>query len=227
MKKRALTIVIIILLCSGIASAVAIREFTKGSGYSLKAKITSSTYEALVEENITFDGTNSTGDIIEWLWDFGDGDPSNEPIVTHSFDVSRYHNVYLNVRDKENNTDIGMITVKIKNIDFHFEYSADMVSTPLRTVIIGGNAISFPVLEGATNATVFANWTVQSNYAQVTLFVWDDEWEPLYEEDFEVRGTLENQVVLQEFKNYGEGYVMGIFCDIGRVEYTLEVSVRY
>jgi PKD repeat protein len=227
MKKRALIIGIIILLCLGVASAVAIREFTKGSGYSLKANISVSTYEAKVEENITFDGSNSTGDIVEWLWDFGDGDLGIEPIVTHNFDTSRDYKVYLTIKDEKNYTDIGVITVKIKNRDFHFEYSGDMVSTPLRTIIIGGNAISFPVLEGSTNVTVFANWTVQSNYAQVTLFVWDSEWEPLYEEDFEVRGVLENGVVLQEFENYGEGYVMGIFCDIGIVEYTLEVSVCY
>lgn len=227
MNKRTMTISLVLIVCAIVISVVAVQAINRGSEYRLKANITVSTCEVRVDENITFDGTESKGNIVKWLWDFGDGDVSDEPVANHSYEVSRYYNVYLTVIDKKNNTDIGVITIKIKNKDFQYEFSGDMVATPLRTVIIGGNAISFSVLEGPTNATVFSNWTVTSNFAQITLFVWDCEWETLYEEDFEVRGTLENEVVLTEFKNYGEGYVMGIFCDLGRVDYTLEVGVCY
>ncbi len=68
---------------------------------SLSAKATSSVSEAEVGEEIIFDGSESTStnpyDIIDWLWDFGDGTTSTAAITHYSYLAPNVYEVNLRV----------------------------------------------------------------------------------------------------------------------------------
>ncbi|ELY37826.1 PKD domain-containing protein [Natronorubrum tibetense] len=57
-----------------------------------------------VNEEITFDGTESIGEIKDYEWEFGDGENDTGDNVTHSFDEINTHEVTLTVTDDEGET---------------------------------------------------------------------------------------------------------------------------
>ncbi|MGD8885477.1 MAG: PKD domain-containing protein, partial [Gammaproteobacteria bacterium] len=74
-------------------------------------------YEALVGDDITFDGTGSTddGEIVRYDWDFGDGAVAMDagPNPTHSYNAEGIYGVVLTVTDNENNTNAAGTTATI------------------------------------------------------------------------------------------------------------------
>jgi len=57
--------------------------------------------------DITFDGSTSydpDGYIVEYLWDFGDGETGNGSVVTHQYQVSGTYSVALQVEDDDGDT---------------------------------------------------------------------------------------------------------------------------
>lgn len=68
--------------------------------------------------DITFDGSDSydsDGYIVEYLWDFGDGETGNGSIVTHQFQMSKAYTVILQVEDDDGDTDETSHTIVINN----------------------------------------------------------------------------------------------------------------
>lgn len=67
---------------------------------------------------ITFDGTKSKdedGNIVEYIWDFGDGTSSKGNKVTHRYTNPGVYDVYLTVVDDDGATGIGTVTIQIKS----------------------------------------------------------------------------------------------------------------
>jgi len=70
-----------------------------------------------VDEEILFDGSGSNdpdGEIVEYRWDFGDGESSNKVYPTHSYDNEGIYTVKLTVRDNNNSrghAEVEMIIV--------------------------------------------------------------------------------------------------------------------
>ncbi len=61
-------------------------------------------YEAFVDEEITFDGSSSydpDGEIVEWFWDFGDGNYGTGEVITHSYPAPGIYFVELLVTDDD------------------------------------------------------------------------------------------------------------------------------
>ena len=67
---------------------------------------------SLVGKEITFDGSGSTGEIKEYLWNFGDGTTTKGKIVTHSYNFPGEYYVSLKVsNDKTKSTDLIKVTI--------------------------------------------------------------------------------------------------------------------
>ncbi|UCF08222.1 MAG: PKD domain-containing protein [Thermoplasmata archaeon] len=183
MKKLIAIIIVAVILVTGIVALAfsntkeiedIINIFQEeNDDNNLEAQIVVDRTEVYVNENITFDAANSTGDIVEWLWDFGDGNLSYEPITLHGYVSSKYYNVYLTVKDKKGNKDIESITLKINNKNYFDESSGQVIMTPRGGFITGDCWLYFPVLTGTANATVCANWSAQSTGALISLYLED------------------------------------------------------
>lgn len=82
-----------------------------------KAEFTFSPTSPKVGEDVVFDASNSqssTGQIIEYLWDFGDGSPSESgPVVIHVYDAVGRYVVKLTVKDEKNRTNSVEKTVQV------------------------------------------------------------------------------------------------------------------
>lgn len=65
-----------------------------------------------VGEEVTFDGSSSKGEVVEYQWRFGDGRSTNGPVVTHNYNEPGEYDVTLVLKGKENlNTSTMSITV--------------------------------------------------------------------------------------------------------------------
>ena len=74
-----------------------------------------------VDQNITFDGTDSavSGDcgcgttIVSYEWDFDDGETDSGSIVNHSYDTTGTYNVTLTVTDSNGKSDVTSVPVTV------------------------------------------------------------------------------------------------------------------
>jgi hypothetical protein len=229
MKKIIAIIIILAVIATSVVALVGYNAFVASTGEenNLKAVIVVDKTEANVNENITFDATNSTGDIVEWIWDFGYGNVFKDPRVTFGYGTSNHYYVYLTVIDKKQNKDIQSVLIKINNEDFMDDASGQIVMTPMGGVYSGATRIFFPVFRGTSNATVYTNWSIESTLAYITVYANDNDFNYLYNEDIIVNGAHNVNEIFTKFECYGEDYRMGIACDSGNIQYTLEVTVCY
>jgi PKD repeat protein len=73
-----------------------------GSNQNPVAVATASKSQASINESITFNGSQSydnDGQISQYFWEFGDGNSSTQPIVSHSYSNSGTYNIKLTVTD--------------------------------------------------------------------------------------------------------------------------------
>jgi len=82
-----------------------------GASLSLSADAGSDVI-SLVGKEITFDGSGSTGEIKEYVWNFGDGTTAKGKIVTHSYNFPGEYYVSLKVsNDETESTDLIKVTI--------------------------------------------------------------------------------------------------------------------
>lgn len=82
------------------------------------AKFTATTYYAAPDEAITFDASESTGELMYYFWDFGDYTQDTGKVVEHSFDEVGEYEVTLTVRDENYFEDTHKISIQIEEPDF-------------------------------------------------------------------------------------------------------------
>jgi len=72
-------------------------------------------YSSIVNEEVNFDGSGSYDDrfIIEYFWDFGDGNNGNGMFQSHSYNAPGNYSVILTVTDEEGNSSTDMTYVSI------------------------------------------------------------------------------------------------------------------
>ncbi|MGY4706460.1 PKD domain-containing protein [Candidatus Bipolaricaulota sp. J31] len=71
-------------------------------------------YSGMVGVPITFDGRGSTGDIVEYRWDFGDGTTDTGAVVQHAYASPGTYTVRLTVRDRYGRTDSDTTTAAVQ-----------------------------------------------------------------------------------------------------------------
>jgi len=72
-----------------------------GDPGKLQAKFTATPEEGQAPLEVTFDASASTGDIEEYLWDFGDGNRGEGEVTTHTYEEPGTYTVQLTVRDSD------------------------------------------------------------------------------------------------------------------------------
>ncbi len=83
---------------------------------TVDATIQANRTDLRVGAELVLDGTHSTGDIVEYRWNLGEGSNRNGDTVTHSYnEVGRYH-VSLTVTDGDGKTDKDYIYVRVFSV---------------------------------------------------------------------------------------------------------------
>ncbi len=138
-RLTALLIILILFLSSVSATYILLREKHREEiiPEPLEAKIVVSRTIVNVSESVVFDATKSTGDIIQYYWDFdatvdrdGDGNPRNDadalgPVVTHAFNTYGSFRVTLTVK---NSTEEAKAFVRI-HVGYYGEFSGTVSPT--------------------------------------------------------------------------------------------------
>lgn len=202
------------------------------------ADISVNTTKARVGDNISFNGINSTGNIVNWTWDFGDGNISyDENNTNHSYDMSDNYTATLTIEDSEGNTDEESIDITIKNRDFYSndnDWSGD--------ILFGGNTDrNFEVLDGVENPIIYAYWEITNQNgnpldetANITINLYDANDAIIYTRTYEIQNqgdTWNNNTTVEKIdvENYGNYTIETISNegDTTDIEYLMRVSVIY
>jgi len=228
-RSRLVVIAIIsIILVSSIGTIAYVRmRGSEAPRPGLRAFILANVTSAFTAEELTFDASNSTGEIAEFAWDFGYGMTAKGIVAKQAFDTSRYYNVYLTVVDKDGNRDIDSINITIYNEDASAETSgAILTGEPRRGP--SRDSLGMTLRAGVTKPTVTANWTGNSVCALVSVTLWAGN--EYYSDDILVTGqTLDLTKAFEGVEFEDDDYCsMDITCVRGYVtNYRLELSVDY
>jgi len=147
-------------------------------------------YEGLINEEITFNGSSSydpDGEIVEWFWDFGDGNNGTGEIITHSYPNPGIYFVELLVTDDDGAEDCYMtkivishpnrpptdpvvnysISPSIKNTKYIFKVmSTDPDGDNISYIVDWGDGTcdKTDYLPDGTTATLNHTWSLSGNY---------------------------------------------------------------
>jgi peptide/nickel transport system substrate-binding protein len=149
-KLKKISMVLCIILVGAIFSGCVEKKNT-----APEAVIKTDKSEANIGETITFDGSNSSdidGEIVKYLWTFGDGTNATGKVVTHSYSKSGVFSVTLNVTDDDgaHGTNSTKISVLSKDVKF--------IATPDRPYEKEKVTFDATVSVDSGNLTKF-NWT--------------------------------------------------------------------
>jgi len=141
-------------------------------------------------EDVVFDASSSNGTIVEFLWDFGDGNVTStgDPVVAHQFADFGAFNVSLAVTDVGGGNDTMWQLIKISGRPSAFFTYAPVEPHALEEVAFnasgseanGGSIVSYAWDFGDGSGNTSGASTVKHTYAgvggfNVTLMVTDDE----------------------------------------------------
>ncbi|MEA2053765.1 MAG: PKD domain-containing protein, partial [Candidatus Thermoplasmatota archaeon] len=124
------------------------------------ADFTFSPIQPTLEDTVQFSDTSTDADgtIVNWTWNFGDGNISYERNATHLFANEGSYTVTLTVKDNDNavnSTSKSVVVWPIK-IDFAFvDLNNDLVYTP---------GLDINVTEYITNDGIFYSWQSEGDY---------------------------------------------------------------
>lgn len=65
--------------------------------------------------DVTFDGTRSTGEIDQYLWNFGDGTTADGPVVSHTYTTMGQYTAYLTVVSPTGDNRQASVTVDVRS----------------------------------------------------------------------------------------------------------------
>ena len=142
-----------------------------------------------VGEKIQFDGSlskDSDGDILNWTWDFGDGEKGYGETTTHIYTEEGTYSVKLTIRDDDGAKDDDTITVTIKkannpptkptldgpktgNKNFNYDFTALSYDADNDTIQYifewgDGETTTTGFLENGTTSFQTHNWTKYGEY---------------------------------------------------------------
>jgi len=134
----------------------------KTSARAPNATFTSSPKTLLTGENVTFNATASydlDGEIVNYFWDYGDGETDNGNITTHAYADNGTYTVTLTITDNDGFNDTALDTIIVQNRPpfAQFTESAEIVDTD---VVIYFKAISgISAIEPTQQARLLATLT--------------------------------------------------------------------
>ncbi len=121
---------------------------------------------------VSFDASDSTGDIVECLWDFGDGKTGSGISTSHDYEKQGTYQVTLTVKDGKGNTDAAQKTVDVGDAALTLTASTDKaLYITNEKIIISGNAThgSNPAANAKIDLKIrFPDGTVKTGPSTVT-----------------------------------------------------------
>ena len=159
----------------------------------LSAALSAETEQVEVGETVTFNASESTGDIVEYRFDFDDGTTveTNDSVTTHSFDEQGEYAVTVTVEDEEGDTDEDTVFVSVFDPD---AVSASLeLSTPEVEV---GQQVSLNAMDSdAAGDIVEYRWDTTGD-GEIDQITEEAVITPIYDEPGEYEITL---TVVDEF----------------------------
>jgi hypothetical protein len=143
MNKIISILIIIILVIFSVIAIIflgPIYHSNDTSENTLTAIIESDKTIARVDEGFNFTAENSLGQIVNYLWDFGDGNNSKGLNVKHSYKIAGWYNVTLNIDDGSGNSANSTIVIGIQQNDISLDIESGR-NRELRLFTWVGNGI--------------------------------------------------------------------------------------
>ncbi len=151
------------------------------------ASFNHSPLQPCINETVTFDAWTSydfDGQIVNYLWDFGDGIVVNEtnPIANHTYTFPRFYNVSLTVVDNEGLSNTTERTINVIKISANLS-----ISSALPTLILRGNTKlkgSIAPVRAQTNVTIWSKapsqneWVILANITTDEYGNYSYNWTP-------------------------------------------------
>ncbi|MGE5499706.1 MAG: PKD domain-containing protein, partial [Syntrophothermus sp.] len=146
---------------------------TKVTGGTNKLPVpvaTISTANAKTGQSITFDASGSydpDGQIVSYLWNFGDGASSDQKVTTHSYSQPGTYKVTIKVTDNQGGTGQGEGQVNVTSGS-----TIKVTIDPLSGIIAPGSEKTIKVTmnaEGAAEGTYNVNLSINSNGGNITI----------------------------------------------------------
>lgn len=122
-KSIAIIIVIAIIIISiiGVAFLGAVLSSEESTEERLIAIITSDKTITRIGDGFNFSAENSSGDIIKYSWDFGDGEVSSGPETAYTYKECGWHNVTLLIKGESGNEANATLVVGVQREDRFIE----------------------------------------------------------------------------------------------------------
>lgn len=169
-KRTIISLTIIIILIIAILGTSVVVKISPSSGI-IEAKITVENQITRLDEGVFLDAGNSTGDIKEYLWDFGDGNTSSNVSIIYHYELAGWYNVSLKVSNADGESASAKLVIGIQNADKHIE------ETFGRTYIIiqGGRLGRGPAIDGIHPnigmPSMRGTWWINGAYGSYTFEV--------------------------------------------------------
>jgi len=150
-------------------------------------------YEGLVNEEISFDGLSSTdndGEIVEYLWDFGDGNTGAGVSPTHIYSEANTYTVTLTVVDDSDASSAAVSTTATVSEDAEEEDSEETEQTVIAVAGEDQNGFVGDVVTFDASGS-----TVSPSSETTVTYSWDWDGDGQYDE------TVQEAVVTHQFNN--------------------------
>jgi len=186
-----------------------------------------------VNMNFSFDGSMSTGDILQYRWELGDGNYSGRANPVHSYNRSGWYTVRLRVTDSIGLSATDTILVGVQNHDLHEELTGNRIIHPAPR---GQpyDLIYFDIYDGTTRPTITGRWSGSAVCLELDIFIMtlpSDVGPRLVSEDlgrFSGNFDVTREVELPEDGAVDCPYIMVVQVIGGTItDYSLELTVEY
>ena len=228
-KLLAIIVIAILLIASMGAASMLLDSDVKKDDYVLRANIETDKMLVKVFDEVTFFANGSEGDIVAYLWDFGEGDVERGINTTRWFPASRYYNIYLTITDSMGEQDITVVNITVLNYNEEISTTGPFLdSTARRGPSYDGTYLT--IYGGVTSCTVYVNWTADTELAVLSINAYLPN--DYYSETVVCTGnSLEVRLVYENVElDVGDDYWADMYIECTRgyvVNYVMEMAVVY
>jgi len=181
-------------------------------------------YYSHIDEEITFDASESTSDgaeIVEYFWDFGDGETAFGEEVSHSYDEERVYIVTLDIKDSNGMTRHDVLHADIEKLYKNYEDVFDL-ENPYLVEILDYllNRLDFTtgIFCNLLNAKIYTNYNGLEKWTDLPLF------NPLPKK-IDVNNNGVNDINVDELKFFRPAWAPSMFDDHSRVWLQFETTL--
>lgn len=183
-------------------------------------------YKAEVNEIITFDASASVSNgaqIVEYFWDFGDGENAYGKKVTHSYDKERVYIVTLEIKDSNGKTRHDVLHADIERSftdknDIFFNINSNLQS--IIDFLLNNNDYTTGIFCNLLNIKIYTNYNGIEKLTDLSGF------SPLPKE-IDVNNDGEKDIRLNNLKFFNQVWSSSMFDEHSRVWMQFETTLSH